>query len=113
MGARNQQVLDEIFVFDRCRAPSGSAAALRLIISERLCFSVAAVGNGYHTIFFRNQVFNGQIMCRIGNLRSALVAELFDQLFQFFTNNLLQAIGIPEYVEVVCDFSNFVSVLLQ
>ena len=52
-------------------------------------------------------------MCRIGNLRSALVPKLFHQLFELFANDLLQAIGVPEDVEVVGDLSNFVGVLLQ
>ena len=58
MGTRDKQVLDKILVFDCRCTPSGPATALRLVISERLRFRVAAMRNRHYAIFLGNQILN-------------------------------------------------------
>ena len=96
-------MFNKIFVFNRCCRLAHTAAALSLIIAQRLSFGIAAVGDGDNTIFFGNQVFDGQVVERFNNFRATLITKLFDNCFEFFTNNCHQAGQITENILVFGD----------
>ena len=113
MSARNQQVLDEVLIF-HCRCtPTGTATTLRLVVSQGLCFCVPLVRDGDDTIFFGNQVFNGQIVRGIGDFSEAIIAKVLNELLELLSNDRSQSIGVTQNLQKVCNFSNLISVLLE
>ena len=55
VGVRDEQLVDEILVLDAGRRLAAPAAALRLIVGNRLRLGVAAVRQRHHHILGRNQ----------------------------------------------------------
>ena len=50
--------------------------------------------NGHNTIFFGNQILNGQVMSRVRNLRATLVTKFLNDRLQLFSNDLFEAIWV-------------------
>ena len=113
VGVGDQQVLDKILVFDAQRRLAHTAAALHLILGQRLGFRVAAVGERDHAVLGGDQVLGGEVFLGVANFRSARVAELLGDLLQFLADNLQQAFGVGEDIQQIGDLGQLVLVLLE
>ena len=113
MGVGDQQVLDKILVFNAQRRLAHAAAALHLILGQRLGFRVTAVREGHHAILGGDQVLGGEVFLRVANFRAPRVAELLGDLGQFLANHLQQALGVGEDIEQIGDLDQLVPVFLE
>ena len=106
-------MLDKVLVFYSGGTAACSAASLGLVVGQRLRFGITTMRNGHNTIFFSNQILDRQVMCRIRDLGLPFIPEFFYQFLQLLPNDLLQAIRVTEYVEIIRNLCNFVRVLLK
>ena len=113
MSAGNQQVFNEILVFHCGCASTSTTSTLRLVVGQGLCFCVTLVRDCDDTIFFGNQVFNGQIVSGIGDFSEAIIPKVLYKLLELLSNDRSQSIGVTQNLQKVCNFSNLVSVLLE
>ena len=79
-------MLDEVLIFHCSCTSTSTTTTLRLIVGQGLCFCISLVGDCDDTIFFGNQVFNGQIVRGIGDFSEAIIAEVLYKLCLLYTS---------------------------
>ena len=82
MRVRDEQLLDEVFVLDRGGRLAAAAAALRLVLGDRLRLRIAGMRQRDHHVLRLDQVFGGQIEMVAIDLGAARVAVLLADLDQ-------------------------------
>ena len=88
MAVGDQQVLDEVLVAQPGGGAARSAAPLRLVDAERLPLRVAAMGDGHHGVFLRDEVLVRQVQLRTQNLRAPFVAVALADVFELLAHHL-------------------------
>ena len=106
MRVGNKQGFDKVFVFGcRCLL-TATAATLRLIISCRLGFDVAAMSQGNDHFALRNQVFIGDITAKRIDFAATLIAEVGFNVCQFFADDLGNALWFGKNIHEINDFAH-------
>ena len=80
-------MFNKIFVFNGSCRLAHTTAALRLVITQGLSLGIATVGDGYHSIFFGDQIFYSEVVHGFNNFSATLIAKLFNNRFQLFADN--------------------------
>ena len=106
-------MLDKVLVLYGGGTAACPAASLGLVVGQRLRFGITTMRNGHNTIFFSNQILDRQVMCRVRDLGLPFIPEFLYQFLQLLPNDVLQAIRVTEYVEIIRNLCNFVRVLLK
>ena len=104
MGVGDDELFDEVFVFDRGRRFAFAASALRFVVGERLRLDVAFVREGDDAVFFGNEVFEREVQVGIEDLGAAHVVELVFDVEQFFFDDGEQALRYLQDFEQGFDF---------
>ena len=112
VGVRDQQFLDEIFVFHGRSGLATTTTALGLIVFDGLSLGITTVGDGDHQIFLVDQIGDGQVTLGAGDFGQTGIAKLGHHRFQFFTDNLHQAVRIAQNFQQVRNFLENVLVLI-
>ena len=95
----DKQRFDKIFVFGGGGLFAAPAAFLRLVVAGGLGFDVAAVGERYHHVARRNQIFVGNVAAAEGvDFAAPLVAKLGFHFHQFVFDDLAHALGFCQNV---------------
>ncbi len=92
MGVRHEQFVDEVFVLDAGGRLAPSAAALRLVVGNRLRLGVTAMGQGHHHILRGNQIFRRQVFVIDEDFRAPLIAEGVADIFELVANHFEQTL---------------------
>ena len=69
--------------------------------------------DGYNTVFLGNQIFNRQIVRRIGDLGESIITKVFYDLLELLANDRSQSIGVTQDVEKIRDLGNLIRVFLK
>ena len=104
MGVGDDELFDEVFVFDRGRRFAFAATALRFVVGERLRLDVAFVREGDDAVFFGDEVFKREVQVGIEDLGAAHVVELVFDVEQFFFDDGEQALRYLQDFEQGFDF---------
>ena len=104
MGVGDDELFDEVFVFDRGRRFAFATTALRFVVGERLRLDVAFVREGDDAVFFGNQVFEREVQVGVEDLGAAHVVELVFDVEQFFFDDGEQALRYLQDFEQGFDF---------
>ena len=106
MRVGNKQGFDKVFVFGcRCLL-TATAATLRLIISCRLGFDVAAMSQGNDHFTLWNQVFIGDIAAKRIDFTAALIAKVGFNVCQFFADDLGNSLWFGKNIHKINDFAH-------
>ena len=84
----HEEVLDPILFLGGLSLHAAAAAALFFEAGNREALDVAAVGDGDHHVFLRDQVFDGDFAGVVHDFGAALVAEFVAQLDQFLLHHI-------------------------
>ena len=103
-------MLYEVLVFYCSGTSTCSATPLRLVIGERLRFRIPLVRDVYNTVFLGNQIFNRQIVRRIGDLGESIITKVFYDLLELLANDRSQSIGVTQDVEKIRELGNLIRV---
>ena len=103
MGIGHEQLIDKILVLDARSCFAAPAAALRLVIGNRLGLRVAAVGQRHHHVLRRDQVFNAEIFVIGDDLGAPLVGKRVANVFELFADHVEQALRPRENVGEVAN----------
>ena len=80
VGIGNEQAINKVFFFDTCSRFTFTTTTLSFVITQRLVFDVALMGQRHDHIFLINQVFNIDIRGIRGDLSATkIVILLFDR----------------------------------
>ena len=104
VGVGDDELFDEVFVFDRRCRFAFAATALRFVVGERLRLDVAFVREGDDAVFFGNQVFEREVQVGVEDLGAAHVVELVFDVEQFFFDDGEQALRYLQDFEQGFDF---------
>ena len=103
MGVRDEQLLDEVLVLDRRCGLAAPAAALRLVLGERLALGVAGVRQRHHHVLRLDQVLGGEVEMIAVDLGTARIAVGVADLEQLAAHHLRQPLGARQDVAQVAD----------
>ena len=92
MGVGDDELFDEVFVFDRRCRFAFAATALCFVVGERLRLDVAFVREGDDAVFFGDEVFEREVEMGVEELGAADVVELVFDVLQFFLDDGEQAL---------------------
>ena len=109
----HEQLVDEILILDAGGGLAAAAAALRLIVGDRLRLGITAMRQRHHDILGRNQIFSGEIFVIDQDFRAALVAECVADEFQFLADHLEQPLRPREDVRQIADLFQQLLVFAQ
>ena len=112
MRVRDEQALDEVVLLHRGGGLAAAAAALRLVLGERLRLDVAAVRERDHHVLRRDQVLDRDVLGHRHDLAAAPVAELGLQPGELVGDDLRDARRLGEDVEEIGDGGDHLAVLV-
>ena len=90
---RDEQLIDEIFIFDSSRSLAAAAAALCLIRGNRLCLGVATMRQRHDHVFRSNEIFNGKIFVIGDDLGAACVGKGLADVLQLLADYIEKTLG--------------------
>ncbi len=101
MGVGHEQLVDEILVLDAGGGLAAAAAALCLIVRDRLRLGIAAMRQRDNHVLGGNQIFGGQVLVIDEDLGTALVAERIADELQLHAYHLEQPLGTGQNIRQV------------
>ena len=109
----DEQIFDEVIIFRRSGLFATSAAVLRGIVCQGLCFDVAAMGQGHHDVFRRDEIFHAHLLAVGDDFRATLIAKLLLNIGHFRTDHGGDARGAAEYIQQVDNLLHHFAILLN
>ena len=103
MGARHEEVLDEVVVLEREALDALAAALLGAVRGNRDALDVAGVGDGHDHVLVGDEVLDVEVARGMADLGAALVAELAGDLAHLLLDHREDLLLVGEKVLVVGD----------